>query len=641
MPYLRPIVQVFQEYAKMSVSTEDATLTPCVVGPCYQLMEPAKNQDLVLSSVGNYTTVGFTEKRIPNIVAGGKIVADSVYVFLKNPVVTLNESVDVETFKDNSVTFASGPFATIQAKVGDIVKIINVDVPATPVELATDFRVIGVNTTTRTVILNRAITGTHSLIKATIRRKIEDITILSTAANLTVDAAGQTFTLVAAKGIIDGSEYPVSIAECYVGYKALVEVQPNKVYNVEEAKAKLGKLVPGNPLGYGTLIALANTTTGVRIAGVPSDDVEGFTTVKDRLETIEDVYGIAVLSQEPEILGIFKAHAEQMSVPEVGLWRVAVGSTKLETEKIVEKGSGKVFATGNGERIGFSDPDANFLSKLAKPGDTLFVKDKDDVETKFTISSVISEDIVLVSSSTPFANTGFPEASPNTLYGYYVLKSLNLQEQAEGIADTAKSYGSKRFVHVWPDVVVSEEGEDLPGYYLACAVVGMTGGLPSHQGFTRISIAGVGGLKHSNNYFNQEQLDVIAGGGNFIFQQLTPGSVPFIRHQLTTEMSTIELREFSFVKNFDYVSKICKDTLDRFLGKWNITPQTLGVLETSMAAVMESLKLYNLPQIGSPILGYNLTQVKQHDDIRDRVEIYVEVDFPYPLNTIGLHIISR
>lgn len=194
---------------------------------------------------------------------------------------------------------------------------------------------------------------------------------------------------------------------------------------------------------------------------------------------------------------------------------------------------------------------------------------------------------------------------------------------------------------MWPDVVMLDGEEEHPGYYLACAVAGMTGGLAPHQGFTRISIGGIGGLKHSNDYFNQYQLDKIAEGGTFIFQQLTPGSAPYVRHQLTTEMSTIEFREFSFVKNFDYVSMICKATMDEFLGKWNITPQTLGVLSTALRAVMESLKLYTLPRIGSPVLGYEITQVKQHDDIRDRVEMYCEVDFPYPLNTIGLHIISR
>jgi hypothetical protein len=208
------------------------------------------------------------------------------------------------------------------------------------------------------------------------------------------------------------------------------------------------------------------------------------------------------------------------------------------------------------------------------------------------------------------------------------------------VAAASASFGSSRFIHVWPDVCVIDDVE-LPGYYLACSVAGMTAGLPSHQGFTRISIAGIAGLKHSNDYFNQAQLDAIADGGTFIFQQANASSAPYVRHQLTTDMSTIEFRELSFVKNFDYVSYLMKDVMDQFLGKYNINTSTLALLETAASSVLESLKLYNLPKIGSPVLGYSIDSVAQHSTIRDRVEMYVGVDFPYVLNTIGLHLVSR
>ena len=192
-------------------------------------------------------------------------------------------------------------------------------------------------------------------------------------------------------------------------------------------------------------------------------------------------------------------------------------------------------------------------------------------------------------------------------------------------------------MNIWPDVCIVGERE-LPGYYLACAVAGGIGGLPSHYGFTRLSIAGIDGLKNSNSYFNNDQLDAMADGGTFIFVQASSTAPPHIRHQLTTDRSTLEMQELSFVKNFDYVSYICRDTMNAIIGQYNITQSTLATLRTALRGVLETLKLDTSPKIGSRVLDYNITSVAQMEDVRDRVEMIAEVSFPYPLNTIGLHL---
>jgi hypothetical protein len=83
------------------------------------------------------------------------------------------------------------------------------------------------------------------------------------------------------------------------------------------------------------------------------------------------------------------------------------------------------------------------------------------------------------------------------------------------------------------------------------------------------------------------------------------------------------------------------DVMDQFLGKYNITSSTLSILESAASGTLESLRLYNLPKIGSPVLDYSIDSVAQLDSLRDRVEMYIGVDFPYVLNTIGLHLVSR
>lgn len=286
--------------------------------------------------------------------------------------------------------------------------------------------------------------------------------------------------------------------------------------------------------------------------------------------------------------------------------------------------------------IVIKDTEGSFLSSGVDAGHTLELTTVGGEKYTYTVASVISEDMLTVTTD---VDVGVFEPD-NEIHSYRIFKDLDKTQQAEAIADVSKAFGSSRCVHVWPGTIVQDDVE-LPGYYLGCTIAGMIGGLPSHQGFTRLSVAGIEKLKYANNYFNQAQLDLIADGGTFIFLQDNPSAAPYVRHQLTTDMSAIEFQELSFVKNFDYVSKLCQEVLDRFLGKYNICDETLPALGTALRAVLESLRLATLPKIGAPIRDYDITSIAQLDDIRTRVEIYAEVDFPYPLNTIGLHLVSR
>lgn len=96
----------------------------------------------------------------------------------------------------------------------------------------------------------------------------------------------------------------------------------------------------------------------------------------------------------------------------------------------------------------------------------------------------------------------------------------------------------------------------------------------------------------------------------------------------------------SFTKNFDYISYICRDVMDAFIGKWNINEATLGSLRTALEGTLETIKLDSQPKIGSRLLSYKITKIEQLENVRDRVEMYAEVAMPYPLNTIGLHLKS-
>jgi hypothetical protein len=216
-------------------------------------------------------------------------------------------------------------------------------------------------------------------------------------------------------------------------------------------------------------------------------------------------------------------------------------------------------------------------------------------------------------------------------------KALKYKELSESLATTTRS----NMVNIWPTTCkVTGYTDTLPGYYMASCIAGMIGQLPSQQSLTRQQLAGISSLGNIG-YFNNDQLNTIASGGTFVLTQAHESAVPTIRHQLTTNLTTIEFKELSFVKNFDYVGKALKRSLDAFLGTYNITERNLGIIGMVLKANLESMKSDQQAVIGAPIIDYKIKSIRQLPEQRDKVEIYVDILFPYVLNYIGLHIVSQ
>ena len=241
---------------------------------------------------------------------------------------------------------------------------------------------------------------------------------------------------------------------------------------------------------------------------------------------------------------------------------------------------------------------------------------------------------------------------------YRITRTLDITGQVTELIAVTQSLASRRVVNVWPDLcdvtglvdgslardpaapLVAQPAATQPGYYLACAVGGMTAGLPSHQGFTNMGIAGISKIYNSNTYFSDKNITDISNGGWFVFQQDTPQALPYVVHQLTTDVSTLQSGEFSMVKNFDFVSIFFSDIVAEYTGIWNINPETLGFISASITGGIDNLKLRRRPRIGAPIIDGTITSMYVSPSTADRLESYIEIEFPSPLNTVALHLVS-
>lgn len=324
------------------------------------------------------------------------------------------------------------------------------------------------------------------------------------------------------------------------------------------------------------------------------------------------------------------------------------------------------------------DSAATFITAGVIPGDIIEIPETPNGVfgsnlRRFTVNQVLSEQRLLIKNivsgfyqnNTSLQENELPHFDTRQGTGasvtqatirYRVTRTLSKDQQVAALVSVSQSLNSRRAILAWPNRLTvsglvdnskpknpdgsSAAADPQPGYYGAAAIGGMTAGLPSHQGFSRLGIAGISRIFNSNDYFSEGQLTDLSDGGWYVFAQTTPASLPFSIHQLTTDPSTLQSGEYSIVKNFDFVSLFFVDILNPFIGIWNVNADTMGFIRQAVNTGIDNLKLRRAARIGAPINDAAITSLEISPASADRIELYMEIDLPVPLNVIGLHLVA-
>lgn len=370
-------------------------------------------------------------------------------------------------------------------------------------------------------------------------------------------------------------------------------------------------------------------------------------TPRDGTYTVSHVESATILEVDEAIPAAATANASVQVTNSTGL------TIKIAVTPVV----GLISAALDDLYLLLKDDNGTFVSSGVTAGDIVEMPSDpttDNYTTKSTwvVATVISDNrlrIVNNGSNSSTVENELPHGAKRTggaLVGatnlrYRIVRTLDRAGQVDDLVVVAQSFNSRRVVLVWPDSVQLPDIEAAqPGYYAACAVGGMTAGLPPHQGFTNIGVAGVKQLYNSNTYFTDDQLTDLSQGGWYVFMQDTPSSLPYCLHQLTTDVDTLETGEFSVVKNFDFVSLFFSDILDDFLGQYNVNDEVLGLLRSALETGIDTLRLRRFAKIGAPLLSGRVNSVEVSPISGDRVVIGMDVGLPKPLNVIELHIVA-
>lgn len=464
---------------------------------------------------------------------------------------------------------------------------------------------------------------------------------ISTGTNYNLDNIGDEYEFT----INSGSELlygPVVSADVHVGYRALrtdLSGSVLEIADVNDLAGVLGDPTEKNPLSLGVQLALANTTTSVRAIAIPSDDLIGYQTALELAENIR-LYAMTPLTQDIGIINTLKAHVDQLSTPEEASWRVALINVKTPDEQSVGQYSATFLNSAPGITIDniagkyvLNASNATFLSDALVPGDVIKVVSAAPTTSinDYIVQEVISNQQVVIDAT-----------QTATAVSYWASRKLTKTQQADWVSKTSAQFNDKRVINIQPDtcgVSIGGVTKYLPGYYLACAIAGMTAGFPVQQGFTNIGLAGITDLKRSNFYFTRSQMNTMAETGTFLIVQDVQGGTPYVRHAMTTDISVLEYREYLVVKNWDYLSYYFHDKLKPFIGSWNITTDTLNNIRQTVVASAELLKSKKLPKIGPPLVDYTLASIEQNAVNKDNIDIKLKIAVVYPNNYTNLYLI--
>jgi len=435
----------------------------------------------------------------------------------------------------------------------------------------------------------------------------------------------------------------VITADVYFSYKALrtdLAGTINTFESIDDVEGLLGDTTDDNPLALALVMALANTTGRIFAIGIKSNDLQGHLDALTLTET-QRLYTLVPLTQDQSIIASYKAHVDQMSLPAAASWRVVLANTAIPTTQnignysstSVNANSGNNTVTINTGNYVLTASNATFVQDGVTPGDVVNI-------TAATPGTIIGTATVLqVVSNQQLIISALATA---TAVSYYVTRALTKSQQATAVAGVSSQFNDKRIVHVQPDTVgvtVNGATKFLPGYYLCSALGGMMAGFPVQQGFTNIGVAGIVDLKNSNFYFSRADLGTMAEVGTFLFVQETQGGIPYVRHEMTTDVSVLEYREVLKVKNWDFLSYFYYDKLKMFIGSWNVTADTLNTIRQTIDASSELLKGQKLPKIGPPLISGVITKLEQDANNKDQVNCNLQIEIVSPLNYLNLYLI--
>ena len=611
-----PGVNVYQIFETESLTIFNATLSPCLIGEAYQL----RTDKSAGSYAGDVTFISYPEKLLTSMVDKASVrvkveAVDGDHEIARSEILVQSTTGTTDGSVLNKFVDSTANYTTANIEANDVLVVID-NGTFTPYTVAS---VTNATTLVLSAGLALGLTGVdYFIFKGGKFVALDDKAIIAGG----IIYAGAVLISYTAKRTDHTSDY-ITISRAS-------DLQNNFVDE---------EIIPSNPLPYAVMIAMANGTPGLTIRAliVEDDNLTEHVKAQSFIGLRDNVWSIVPLTQRHDILQSYSLHVTTASQPLEKKERVLLMSHDLITKdtRLLRAGSVTAATSMTGATAAgtdqFNDVNVDFVATAVVPGDFVNIL-SGPLAGAYPIDGVTSATRLSLSLNIASSMSGVE---------YEIVQNFfDRSEIADNVQARSISYTNRRVVAMWPHEVDVTDPLDsnvilsVPTYFVCAAYAAIAASLPPQTPFSRMPVAGFIGLRYSNDYFTDEELDMMAAGGTWIMVQNGEGANLEVRHQLTTDTTTIERREWNITKDVDYIAKTWRQTLTPLTGRNLLTDNFLTTLKVFAQSLVNSAIAG-----GQLLSGSSLQSVERNPDASDTVDFRFRLNPPRPANTFNLYLV--
>jgi hypothetical protein len=468
-------------------------------------------------------------------------------------------------------------------------------------------------------------------------------TQVTTEANPTVNVA-EFNTADEARVLKDGR------GKLLVSYRALRAPTATEslieIATASDITDKLGTIDMENEIAFGANEAFSGSQGKTIFALRVSDDTTtAYSTALKKIEATDTVYALTPMTDAQTVQQLVATHCEDMSQKDVKNFRRCYVGTDSPGEYAAldryEDAPIEVSITVSvaGAVLDVVTEGVNLETAGLVEGDIVKMIDSNGNYTgaEYTISEVTD-------ANTAYLNPG-PGTSQTEVFAEF-WKADTPESQASYAADVSAALGSRRAVNVWVENgtrIIDGTRTVIPNKYVAAEVAGLRSAVIPWQGLTLTEVNSITDAPAMYTRYTNTLLNTVAAAGTFVITQEAESGGIFIRHQLTTQSNEGSLAyEDSIGVSLDSVSFQIKDALNIFVGRKNVTRQTLEEIYDAVWTILNNATTSTaIADYGPQLNGFtnkagerNKLDVTVHPTLKDRVQVYAKLLMPLPLNTL-------
>lgn len=387
--------------------------------------------------------------------------------------------------------------------------------------------------------------------------------------------------------------------------------------SVTDIRTLIGEPVTWNPLAYGAKVAQQQYNLSIYTYGIDAESTAQYTEAITALE-MQDVYALSFMSHNSTILASALSHVNTMSLATNKKERIAV------VNRVIPSWTGDVHAESNAEKTTTAEGIRDFAAAYQEKRLFLTFPDWGYVEELRHISTI----------SPTWVKNSLSDYTTNSDDTYFQCKfaadmKVGSTRYKRGEIIDATKWGVLKTAGYHELTVLAP----IPGFYYNAAVVGQVVGKSPEQPLTNVPISGIDKTYGSWDYFTEAQLNTIAEGGYYIMSQRSQNSPVVCRHQQSTNVLSIALRELSITTSIDYTAKYIRRVLSPYIGRYVINTKFLSLVESILKGIGDNLVTTNI------LNDFSVASVTQNELNPDTVECEVDLLPLYPVNYIKLTLV--